>query len=141
MKKFSNLARKIFSFLHSLFEVQIGVAKIENIFIRKQEEFSSFFLLQHVSERGCKINQVFRFSKGFKNNFFGLVIRLITLSERECKSSTDFDLNNTFLKRNFSYFRNSVLVKQLPLYFFFSLQQGCISVAEKTVVIAQSMTI
>jgi hypothetical protein len=67
MKKFSNLTRKIFSFLLSLFVVQIGVAKIENIFIRKQEEISSFFLLQHVSERGCKIIQVFRFSKGFKN--------------------------------------------------------------------------
>lgn len=64
----------MFLFLPSRFLDEFGVAKIEKIFIRKQE-FLLFFLLQHVSERGCKINQVFRFSKGFKIYFFAFLFR------------------------------------------------------------------
>ena len=59
MKKFSNLARKIFSFLLCRFSDEFGVAKIENNFIRKQEEFLLFFSFSMSQNGAAKLIKFF----------------------------------------------------------------------------------
>ena len=72
MKKFSNLARKKFSFLLCRFSDEFGLAKIDYNFIRNQEEFLLFFSFSMSQNGAAKLIRLFNSQKVSKLFFFGL---------------------------------------------------------------------